>query len=669
MKIVSVRHIDGPNVYIHRPVLVARLDLGQWAERESYAVPGFPDRLLQTFPGLREHHCAKGRPGGFVERLYGGTYFGHIVEHVAIELACLCGLDVRFGKTLYARQPGHYDIVMECASFECQRQLLERAVEVVEAVAAGRPPDVAAVVEEGKAIHDRTGLGPSTRAIVEAARRRNIPVRRLNNGSLLQLGWGCRRRLVAATLTGHTSAVSVDIAGDKALTKRLLADAGIPVPAGEVVASLAEAMAAFRRLRPPVVVKPLCGNQGQGVTVGVRTEAELEWAYSAASRNQERVIVERQMPGHNVRVLVVGGRCAAASERLPARVIGDGLHSVRQLVEIANQHPLRGHGHEKPLTRLQLDAITLMVLGRQGLSLDDVPELGRVVWLRDSANLSTGGEAIDVTDQLHPSIRALAERAARLIGLDVCGIDLMVANLAEPFDPRTCAVIEVNAAPGIRMHLHPSAGMPRDAGEAIVASLFPAGDNGRIPVVAVTGTNGKTTTTRLIAHALATTGRLVGVTTTGGVYIGGEKVLDGDTTGPDSARLVLSDPAVEVAVLEAARGGIVRGGLAYDKANVAVLTNISLDHVGQDGAETLADIVHIKSLVAECVHEDGAVVLNADDEHLVALSRRLRARVVYFSLSHENPVLRRHLACGGVGYFVSRGWVMEGRGSLTWEVI
>ncbi|MCL6548162.1 MAG: cyanophycin synthetase [Alicyclobacillus sp.] len=669
MKIVWVRHIDGPNVYTYRPVLVARVDLGAWTERESYSVPGFPDRLLQALPGLREHHCAKGQPGGFVERLYSGTYFGHVLEHVALELASLCGLNVHFGKTLYAGRPGQYDVVMECEAFECQRYLLERAVDVVAALAGGCMPDIRAVVAEGRVVRDRTGLGPSTQAIVDAARRRNIPVRRLSEGSLIQLGYGCRRKWVAATLTAHTSAVSVDIACDKALTKQLLAQAGVPVPEGEVASSLGEALEAFARLGPPVVVKPLCGNQGKGVTLGIQTAAEVEWAYGIALRISDRVLVERQIPGRNIRALVVGGVCVAASERIPARVVGDGVHTVRQLVEQANLNPLRGVGHEKPLTRIALDDIAMLTMQRQGWGLDDVPEPGRVVLLRDSANLSTGGEAVDVTAELHPSCRELAERAARIIGLDVCGIDLIVPSLSDPVDPHRCAVIEVNAAPGIRMHQHPSVGQPRDAGDAIVASLFPAGDNGRIPIVSITGTNGKTTTTRLIAHAVAATGKVVGMTTTGGVYIGGRKVLDGDTTGPDSARVVLSDPLVEVAVLETARGGIVRGGLAYDKANVAVITNITLDHVGQDGAESLEDILHIKSLVAECVPDDGVVVLNADDEHLVALARRLRARVVFFSASDHNPVLKRHLACGGVGYYVSRGWLMEGRGNLTWEVV
>ncbi|SFU99908.1 cyanophycin synthetase [Alicyclobacillus macrosporangiidus] len=668
MNIVSVRHLDGPNIYIYKPVMVARVDLEGLTERESYEFPGFPDRLLRTLPGLREHHCAKGAPGGFVERLYGGTYFGHIVEHVAIEFACLAGVDVHFGRTVYAGRPGLYDIVMECKAYPCQRYLLQAAIGLVEDLLEGVSPSLDAVLAEAERILAGTELGPSTRAIAEAASRRNIPVRRLNEGSLIQLGYGKHRKLVEATVTERTSAVSVDIACDKELTKRLLAEAGIPVPDGEVADDAEGAVAALRRMGPPVVVKPFNGNQGRGVSLDLHSEQEVREAYDIASAISPRVLVERYVQGRNIRFLVVDGRFAAASERIPARVFGDGVHTVRELIERANADPLRGMGHEKPLTRIQVDAVVTSTLRRQRLSLSSVPAAGQEVLLRASANLSTGGEAIDVTGDVHESYVRLAERIARIIGLDVCGIDMVVARPEAPWDRNGCTVIEVNAAPGIRMHEHPSYGLPRAVGERIVESLFPNGADGRIPIVSITGTNGKTTTTRLIAHVLAATGRTVGMTTTSGVWIGGERVLEGDTTGPNSARVVLSDPAVEVAVLETARGGIVRGGLAYDRANVAVITNIRVDHLGQDGVETLEDLVHIKSLVGECVWEDGTVVLNADDEHLVELAPRLPAQVAYFSMSDQNPVLKRHLACGGVGYYVSRGWIVEGRGNLTWEV-
>lgn len=669
MKILSVRHIEGPNVYIYKPILVARVDLEDLTERESCDIPGFSDRLLQLLPGLREHHCAKGAPGGFVDRLYGGTYFGHIVEHTAIELACLAGLSVHYGKTVYAGQTGLYDIIIECEEFAAQRYLLQAAADLVTAVIHAR--DASALLDAAlRKVTDilaETALGPSTRAIMEAARRRDIPVRRLNDGSLLQLGYGIHRRLVEATLTDATSAVSVDIACDKALTKDLLADAGIPTPEGGVARSADDAVAWFHRLGAPVVVKPLGGNQGRGVSLRLTTPEAVTEAFRRAQAISDAVIVERHIEGRNLRVLVVQGRAVAVSERVPAHVVGDGLHTVRELVEQANQDPRRGVDHEKPLTRIPLDEVAEQTLRGQGLRWDDVPAAGQVVWLRDSANLSTGGEALDVTEDVDPSYRRMAERAARCVGLDVCGVDLVVVRPERAYEPGSAYVIEVNACPGIRMHLHPSQGMPRDVADAIVESLFPWG-NGRIPIVAITGTNGKTTTTRLIGHALSSIGKRVGMTTTGGVYIGDELVLSGDTTGPASARIVLSDPTVEVAVLETARGGIVRGGLAYDKAQVAVLTNISLDHIGQDGVETIEDIVHIKSLVAECVSEHGTVVLNADDPHLVPLAPRLRAKISWFSMRSDNPVICRHVATGGWAYYLADGRITEARGDHVWSI-
>jgi cyanophycin synthetase len=669
MRISSVRHIDGPNVYIYKPVMIADIDLEELTERESHEFPHLVERLLADFPGLREHHCAKGEPGGFVERLYGGTYFGHVVEHLAIELACCAGIDVHYGKTLYAGTPGRYEIVIECKAFRCQRYLLFAAMDIVQSILAHRPYHLADVLAEAARILRETELGPSTQAIVDAALQRGIPVRRLNEGSLIQLGYGRKRKLVQATLTDQTSAVAVDIASDKPLTKQILGAAGVPVPHGEVADDADTAVEHFRRLGAPVVVKPFNGNQGRGVSLNLNTEQEVRTAYRLASRYAARVIVERYVEGLNVRLLVVAGKLVAASERIPAHVQGDGVHTVEQLVAQVNAHPDRGEDHEKPLTRIVIDTVAEQVLRRQGLAADTVPACGQTVLLRDSANLSTGGEAVDVTERLHVLYRQIAERAARLIGLDVCGIDMIVPAVDRaPREDEACAVVEVNAAPGIRMHQHPSYGDRRDAGLAVVNSLYPEGDDGRIPIISVTGTNGKTTTTRLIAHGLARNGRVVGMTTTGGVFIGGEKVVEGDTTGPASARMILADPAVEAAVLETARGGIVRGGLAYDKANVAVLTNITLDHIGQDNVETVEDLVHIKSLVAECVFEDGTVVLNAADPNLVDLSRRLRTKVVFFAPTADNPVLRRHLASGGVGYYLQRGWLTEGRGSLSWEI-
>ncbi len=667
MKILSVRHIDGPNVYIYKPVMVARVDLQHLSERESYEFPGFVDHLLRSFPGLREHHCAKGEPGGFVERLYGGTYFGHIVEHLAIELACCVGIDVHYGKTLYAGGTGQYDIVVECKAYPVQKYLLEAATDIVGCLLSGTAPLVSDVLDTASRLLAKTQLGPSTQAIVDVATQRQIPVRRVSDGSLIQLGYGRHRKWVEATITENTSAVAVDIACDKELTKRVLQDAGIPVPAGGVAHSAEEAVEQLEAIGAPVVVKPYNGNQGRGVSLNLCIPEDVREAYQIAARISEKVIVEQYVQGRNIRLLVVAGQFVAASERLPARVCGDGRRSIRQLIEEVNCNPLRGDGHEKPLTKIVVDPVVEATLRRQHFTLDHIPPAGMVVMLRNNANLSTGGEAIDVTDEIHPTYQRLAQRTAAVVGLDVCGIDMVIANPVLPYHPGQSTVIEVNAAPGIRMHEHPSHGLPRRAAEAIVRSLFPQG-NGRIPIVSITGTNGKTTTTRLIGHVLQSTGKTVGMTTTGGIWVATQQVADGDTTGPASARMVLSDPSVDVAVLETARGGIVRGGLAYDKANVAVLTNITVDHLGQDSVDTLEDLLHIKSLVAECVWEDGVVVLNAADPHLVDLGRKVKARVAYFALAQDHPVLARHLACGGVGYYVADGWFVEARGNLTWQI-
>jgi len=669
MKILSVRYTEGPNIYIYKPVMVARVDLEQYTERESYEFEGFSDRLLLLLPGLREHHCAKGVPGGFVDRLYGGTYFGHITEHVCIELACLAGLNVHFGKTWYAGSAGHYDIIMECLEFSCQSRLLYFAATIVDSLVHGQVIDISQEIDDVKKLYAKRQLGPSTLSIVEAAQSRNIPVRRMSSGSLIQLGYGHKRKLVEATVTDNTSAVSVDIACDKDMTKHLLKDAGIPVPEGVVVDNVEEAIAHFINLDGPVVVKPYNGNQGRGVSLNLVSAEEVETSFQIAQQFSSEVIVERFIQGVNVRCLVIGGQFVAASERIAAHVCGDGQSTIEQLIDEVNSDEKRGFGHERPLTKIAVDAVVRQTLRKNGMDLTHIPSTGNCILLRESANLSTGGEAIDVTEKLHKSYRQIAERTARIIGLDICGIDMVIPSVTQPGSGQNCAVIEVNAAPGIRMHQYPSHGAPRPVGKAIVDSLFPYGDNGRIPIVSITGTNGKTTTTRLVGHAFSQMGKVVGMTTTGGVYLNGQKIISGDTTGPVSARAVLTDSSVEVAVLETARGGIVRGGLAYDKANVAVITNISLDHVGQDGIETLDDLVHIKSLVAECVVEDGTVVLNVEDENLVQISKRLTSRVVFFGPSESHAEMRKHLACGGVGYYVSQGWLIEAKGNLSWEIV
>lgn len=647
-----------------------KLYLDDLAGKESREFPGFNELLLELLPGLAKHHCCSEREGGFAERLRDGTYFGHVVEHVALELTDLAGAPVFHGKTRSGGEPGVYNIIIEYKAEKGTERLLRLAVEIVESLLlqtkGGEPFPLERRLQEVRELIARTELGPTTRAITEAAARRRIPWRRVGEGSLVQLGYGKHRRFVQAAMTDRTSAVAVDVASDKELTKTLLRDAGIEVARGTLAQSEAEAIEALETIGAPVVVKPYNMNQGKGVSLNLTTAAEVRRAYRIAKEYATKIIVERQLRGRDYRVLVIDGKVAAASERVPARVVGDGERTVAELVEEVNRDPARGEDHELPLTRIAVDAAMTELLKRRRLSLNHTPEPGEVVYLRECANLSTGGTARDVTDLIHPRVAAMCERAARVIGLDVCGIDLILDDISEPPGPDN-GVIEVNASPGLRMHVSPSEGRSRDVGAAIIDMLYPDGATGRIPIISITGTNGKTTITRMVAHALSEKGMTVGMATTDGIYIGGELVVEGDTTGPISAQTVLSDPSVEVAVLETARGGIVRGGLGYDWSDVSVISNIRLDHVGQDGIETLDDLLYIKSLVAERVRKGGTLVLNADDDRLIELPgdelvARPEKKIVYFSMRPPQAPIRRRLDEGGTAYLYKDGWIVEARG-------
>lgn len=662
MRITGVRALDGPNIHCYRPVVEMILDLEGYDARPTSEVKGFNDRLLAAFPALDTHHCSLGYPGGFVERLREGTLAGHVVEHLALELQVLAGSMVSYGKTRRGDRPGIYRVIYEYEVKEAALSAGQAAASLVFDLLEGRDVDPGAAVEGIRRLVGRHGLGPSTRAIVHAAAARDIPVMRLNDRSLIQLGYGRYQKRIQATMTGFTSCIGVDVAKDKTLAKRMLLEAGIPVPAGGVARTVEEAIALAHRVGYPVVIKPHNGNQGKGVTLNLTTDAEVRAAFSLALNYSDEIIVEKYIPGKHYRLLVVDGRVVAASRRIPAQVAGDGEHTIRELVEAVNADPRRGEGHERPLTRIKIDPVVLMVLARQGFTPDSVPPAGQVVMLRENANLSTGGTAVDAADGIHPDNLNLATRATRIIGLDVAGIDVVAESLSSPIRANGGAIIEVNAAPGIRMHHHPAEGQPRDAAGAIVDYLFPPGAPRRVPVVAVTGTNGKTTTTRMIAHILETHGLRVGMTTTDGVYIGGHCVLAGDTAGPRSARLVLQDPEVEAAVLETARGGIIRSGLAFDRCDVAVLTNIADDHLGQDGVESLEDLVHVKGLLLEVVAQDGFGILNADDPMVVQAASLLRGRPVYFSQEEDNLWVRVNLSEGGMGVYVKNGSLVLARG-------
>ncbi|MBC7796212.1 MAG: cyanophycin synthetase, partial [Pyrinomonadaceae bacterium] len=682
MQIKQIRTLAGANVHTNRPALLARIDLEDLAGKESREFEDFNENLLALIPELHTHTCGLGYEGGFVERLHGGTYFGHIAEHIAIELSHLanCDIAVNYGKTReIPDKPREYNILVEYKSERAMKFLLEVAVQIVEKILAKVNFDEIVKfkdesLETARNIVADYELGPSTKSIVDAATKRGIPHFRIGEGSLVQFGYGKNARKIQAAMTSNSSAIAVEISCDKELTKIVLRAAEIPVPRGVVVRTESEAVEALTEFDAPLVVKPLDGRQGKGVSLNLMNEAEILAAFHLAKEYANAIIIEEQFIGKNYRILVVGGKMVAASERIAPLIVGDGEKNIAELIEIENQNPLRGEGHEKSLTQIHIDAILLTNLEKQEKNLEFVPHKGETVILRDGCNLSTGGTAFDVTDEVHQSIKSLCERAARAICLDVCGVDLMVEDISKPMPKSHAGIIELNAAPGLRMHLQPSEGKPRDVGAAIIENLFPDNAESRIPIISITGTNGKTTVTRMISHILNATGKTVGTTTTQGIFIGGECITLGDTTGPHSAKVVLSDSSVEIAVLETARGGIVKRGLGYDWSDVSVITNIQPDHIGQDGIKDVNDILHIKSVVAERVRENGTLILNADDELLARLPddeqvKKIKRKIVYFSLKPNQVVIKRHISRGGTAYTIRNHNLVEINGEGETKII
>lgn len=640
------------------------LDLLELTEKASTDIPGFTERLIEILPGIREHHCSPGHVGGFIERLRKGTYFAHITEHIALELSDLAGIGVGYGKSIYGGEEGVYQVAVRYRCEPAMKFLLERAVGLVHAAVRGEKFSVDETIREAKKIITRNSMGPSTMALVRAAQARGIPWCRLNGESLIQLGYGKHRKLIEATTSGSTSDIAVRIAKDKDFAKKLLEEASLPVPKGIVVRSEEDAVIAFHDLATTVAIKPHDGHHGNGVCLNISSQKEVREAWRVAREYSRDVIVEEFFKGNDYRVLVVGGKVVAASHRIPAHVIGDGKSTIRDLIIEENKNPLRGEGHEKAMTLIELDEASMIALGKNNLTPDSIPEAGRVVYLKETANLSTGGSAIDVTEDIHPDNRNMCERAARIIGLDICGIDLILNDISESWMKQKGGIIEVNAGPGIRMHLHPSRGKVRDVGREIIDHLYPLNQPSRIPIISITGTNGKTTVSRLITHIISGLDLVVGNTTTDGIYIGGKQVAKGDTTGPASARVVLNDPGVEVAVLETARGGIMRRGLGYDWSDVGIITNIQADHIGQDGIEDLDDILRVKSLIVERVRDGGFIILNADSEPLRKLitEKNLTShgrKLVLFSRDADSEFVQAHIQSGHRAYVERDGAIFE----------
>ena len=664
----------GPHLYGQRPMVRLQIDLGRLEEYPTDRLEGFNAALLQALPGLNRHGCCYGEPGGFVRRLEAGTWFGHVAEHVALELQTLAGGRATRGKTRSVKnRPGVYNVMFTYCDEQTgllagrlALQILDRllpgtlrglrGVDRLGSAIAGTDLGAVATVEDAlpllRASVRRGALGPSTQALVDAARRRGIPAVRINEHSLIQLGQGVNQRRLRASVTDRTGLVAAELAGDKAQAKTLLEAIGCPVARGVVVRSADEAVVASARLNPPLVVKPLDGNHGRGVTTGLTGEQAMRAAFDLAVVHSRRVILEEQLPGRDHRILVVDGKVVAVAERVPAHVVGDGRRSVADLVATVNSDPRRGDGHENVLTKIRIDDQAARdLLERQDLTVDSVPEAGRFVTLRTTANLSSGGTAVDRTDDIHPDNASIARRAALTIGLDVAGIDMLAPDITRSIRETGGGIVEVNAAPGLRMHLAPSEGQARNVAVPIVRMMYPRGSRARIPVLAVTGTNGKSTVGRMLAQIFRSEGRTVGLTNTSGVYIGGERVFSGDARGPKSARMVLRDPTVEVAVLECARGGILREGLAFDRCDVGAVLNVQPDHLGLKGIETLEDLAGVKSVVTETVSRRGVSVLNADDRLTVRMARHAGGRIGWFSMrgGRSTPsFVERHIEKGGL---------------------
>ena len=660
----------GPNYWSIRrhKLIVMVLDLEEMEERPTNTIDGFLDRLKAKFPTMQSHRCSVGTEGGFFQRVEEGTWMGHVIEHIALEIQTLAGMDTGFGRTRGYGEPGVYHVVFDYMEEKVGRYAAKAAVRIAEALIDGTDYDLAEDIQTMREIREAERLGPSTGSIIEEAVSRGIPWIRLNKYSLCQLGYGTNQKRIQATVTSETSSIGVDLASDKEDTKHLLEQAEIPVPKGEIIRSQAGLEDAVENLGYPIVLKPVNGNHGRGITTNIQNWEDACTALAAAKEVSRSVIVEQYITGDDYRLLVINYKLVAAAKRTPAGVTGNGKSTIQELIDEVNSDPRRGYGHEKVLTQITVDAMTLGILKQYGYSLDTVLPDGEWIKLKDTANLSTGGTSTDVTDIVHPYNVFMAERIARIIGLDICGIDVMTSDISIPLPETKGAVLEVNAGPGFRMHLAPTSGLPRNVAAHVVDMLYPPGVESRIPIVAITGTNGKTTTTRLIAHIMRMKGHKVGYTTTDGVYIQNRLLMQGDCTGPASAEFVLRDPTVDFAVLETARGGLLRAGLGFHSCDVAVVTNVAPDHLGLKGIHTIEQLARAKGVVPETVRQGGYAILNADDDLVYAMRKTVQANVALFSMDENNPRIKAIAKMGGLSAIYEEGYITICRGDWKMRV-
>lgn len=668
MKIQDTRILTGPNYWsVNHKMILMVLDIGEFEDQPTDKIPGFYERIYRAFPGLYEHTCSPGYKGGFLDRIKCGTWMGHVIEHIAIELQIMAGIPVAYGKTRGYGEHGVYRVAYEFLEENAGIHAGKAAVDIALEISNCIIPDVEAEVEYIKKLYHDERPGPSTRSIINAALARDIPYIRLDKNSLVQLGYGKAQKRIEATLTEQSSFMAVETASDKARTLNILKQACIPVPYAVIINSAAELPKALKKVGYPAVIKPNDSNQGKGVTVNIFDLNEARTAYKKASQFSRSIIIEQFIQGKDYRLLVINYKLIAASERTPASITGDGKSTIKELIQVVNKHPDRGNYHENLLTKIKPDSTTEDWLKQQGLTYHSVLRKEETVYLRPTANLSTGGTAVDVTDVVHPEVRHMAERVARIIGLDICGIDYISENIGySPYNGRS-AVLEVNAAPGFRMHAYPSSGLPRPVGEAVVRMLFPGHMKGRIPVIAITGTNGKTTTTSIIAYMARMAGFYTGHCTTNGIYFDAHLVEEGDCTGPISARKILTDKSVEFAVLECARGGVLRSGLAFDQCDVGIVTNVVEDHIGLKGIHSLEEMTKVKSVIPESVKRNGLAILNACNTPTMSMTKNLRCRIGLVSINGLSETMKEHINNGGLAAYADNDklFMVQGEKILT----